>query len=77
MTGRGVSEDLENKPINPWPECNPMALDRMMMNVWTKQVIDLGRGKGQPDEDVSPRPTKYEVNQVNRIFLDEYDKVKQ
>ncbi len=77
MTGPKVSEDLENEPINPWPERNPMALDRMMMNVWTKWVIDLGRGEGQPDEDIGPRPTKYEARQVNRISLDEYDKAEQ
>ncbi len=33
ITGREVSEDPENEPINPWPERNPMALDTMMMNV--------------------------------------------
>ncbi len=54
-----------------------MTLDRMMMNVWTKWAIDLGRGEGQPDEDVGPRPTKYEARQVNRISLDEYDKAEQ
>ncbi len=47
----------------------------MMMNVWTKWAIDLRRGKGQLDEDVSPRPTKYEARQMNRISLDEYDKI--
>ncbi len=75
MTGPEVLEDPENKPINPWPKRNSMALDRMMMNMWTKCAIDLGRGKGQPDEDVGPKPTKYETRQVNRISLDEYDKV--
>ncbi len=33
MTGPEVSEDPENKPINPWPERNPMTLNRMMMNL--------------------------------------------
>ncbi len=75
MTSPEVSEDLKNKPINPWSERNPMAQDKMIMNMWTKWVIDLGRGKGQTDEDVGPRPTKYEACQVNRISLDEYDKV--
>ncbi len=77
MTGLEVLEDLENEPINPWPERNPMALDRMMMNVWTKWAIDFGRGEGQPDEDVGPRPTKYEACQVNRISFDKYDKAEQ
>ena len=40
-------------------------------------MIDLGYGEGQSDKDVSPRPTKYEACQVNRISLDEYDKAKQ
>ncbi len=77
MTGPEVSEDSENEPINLWPERNPITLDRMMMNVWTKWAIDLERGEGQPDEDVGPRPTKYEARQVNRISLDEYDKAEQ
>lgn len=77
MTGPDASEDSENKLINPWPERNIMPLDRMMMNVWTKWVIDLGRGEGQPDEDAGLRPIKYETCQVNRIFLDEYDKAEQ
>ncbi len=46
MIGLEVLEDPENEPINLWPERNPMALDRMMMNVWTKWGIDLGHGKG-------------------------------
>ncbi len=75
MTGPEVSEDRENEPINPWPERNSMALDRMMINVWTKWAIDLRRGEGQPDEDVGSRSTKYEARQVNRMSLDEYDKV--
>ncbi len=77
MIGPEVSEDPENKPINLWPERKPMALDRIMMNVWTKWPIDLGRGEGQPDEDVGPRPIKYEACQVNRISLDEYNKAEQ
>ncbi len=77
ITGPEVLEDPKNEPINLWPERNPMALDTMMMNVWTKWAIDLGREEGQPDEDVGPRLTKYEARQVNRISLDEYDKAEQ
>ncbi len=73
MTGPEALEDPENEPINPWPERNPMALDRMMMNVWTKWAIDLGHRESQSDEDVGPRPTKYKARQENRISLDEYD----
>ncbi len=47
----------------------------MMINVWTKWVIDFGRGESQSDEDISPRLTKYEACQVNKISLDKYDKV--
>ena len=36
MTGFEFFEDLENKQINPWPEHNPMSLDKMMMNVLKK-----------------------------------------
>ncbi len=77
MTGPEVLEDPKNEWINFWPKRNPMALDRRMMNVWTKWAIDLGRGEGQPDEDIGPSSTKYEARQVNRISLDEYDKAEQ
>ncbi len=77
MTGPEVSEDPENKLINPWPERNPTALDRMMMNMWTKWAINLGREEGQPDEDIGPRPITYEACQVNRISFDECDKAQQ
>ena len=36
MTGLEVLEDQKNKQINFWPECNPIVLDRMIMNLWTK-----------------------------------------
>ena len=36
MTSQEVSEELENKPINPWPKCNPIALNKIMINMWTK-----------------------------------------
>ncbi len=61
MTSLEVSEDSKNEPINLWPERKPMVLDRMVMNLWTKWAIDLGRGEGQSDENVGPRPTKYEA----------------
>lgn len=48
-----------------------------MMNIWTKWVINLRHKKSQPDEDVGSSLTKYEVCQVNKISLDEYDKAKQ
>ena len=33
MTGPEILDDLENKQINLWPECNPIVLDRMIINV--------------------------------------------
>ena len=47
ITGPEFSEDPENEQINPWPECNPIALDKIMMNVWNKKAIDLGRREGR------------------------------
>ncbi len=47
MTGTKFSEDPENEQINPWPERNPMALDKMRMNVWNKCAIDLERKESQ------------------------------
>ena len=51
-----------------------MTLDKMMMNMQTKQAIDLGCGEGQLDEDVGSRLSKYKACQANRISLDKYDK---
>ena len=61
MTGPKILKNSKNKQINPWPEYNLIALDRMTMNLWTKWVIDLGCEEGQLDEDVGPRLTKYEA----------------
>ena len=47
----------------------------MMINLWTKCAIDLERGEGQLDEDVSPRSTKYKIYQINRISFNKYDKI--
>ena len=72
MTGPEFSEDLENEQINPWPEGNPMALDKIMMNVWNKWAIDLGRRGGQRDKDVANRPTKYEARKVSMRFYEPF-----
>ena len=33
ITGLEFSKNPKNKQINPWPEYNPMALDKIMMNM--------------------------------------------
>ena len=65
MTGLEFSEDPENEQINPWPKRNLMALDKMIMNVWNKWAIDLGRRKSQRDKDVAYRPMKFEARKVS------------
>lgn len=72
MTGPEFSEDPKNEQINPWPERNPMALDKMMMNVWNKWAIDLGRREGQRNRDVADRPTKYEARKVSMTFYESF-----
>ncbi len=72
MTGPEFSEDLENEQINPWPKGNPMALHKMMMNVWNKWAIDLGRREGQRDKDVANRPTKYKARKVSMRFYEPF-----
>ncbi len=52
-----------------------MALDRMIMNMWTKLAIDLGHRENQIDENISLRPTKYKAPHMNRIFLNKWNKV--
>lgn len=39
-------------------------------------MINLGHGKGQPNDNISPRSTKYKAYQVNKIPLNKYDKAK-
>lgn len=36
MTGLEVLKDPENHQTNPWPEHNPMTLNKIMLNVWIK-----------------------------------------
>ncbi len=72
MTGPEFSEDPENEQIYPWLERNPMALDKMMMNVWNKWAIDLGYKKGKRDNDVADRPTKYETRKVRMRFYEPF-----
>ncbi len=68
MTGPEFFEDPENEQIYPWPERNPIALDKMRMNMWNKWAIDLGRREGQWDKDIADRPTKYEARKVSMRF---------
>ena len=76
ITDPEISKDPKNKLINPWPKRNPIALDKIMINVRIKWAIDLERKESRPNEDVSSMPTKYEACQVNKISLDKYDKAK-
>ena len=73
MTGPEFSKEPENEQINFWPKRNPMALDKMIMNVCNKWAIDLRRRKGQWNKDVADRPTKFEVRKVSmrlyKLFL--------
>lgn len=47
MTGLEVLKDPKNKPINLCPECNPILLNRMMLNVQTKWAINLRHRENQ------------------------------
>ena len=65
ITGLKFSENPENEQINLWPERNLIVLDKMMMNVWNKWAIDLGRKESQWDKNVANRPIKFEAQQVS------------
>ena len=65
MTGPEFSKDLENNQINLWPERNPMAFDKRMVEVWNKWVIELGRREGQRDRDVADGPIGFEACRVS------------
>ncbi len=64
ITGPEFSEDPENDQINPWPEDNPMALDRTMVEVWNKWALELRRREGRQDQDVADGPTGFEARRV-------------
>lgn len=53
---------------------NSLTLIKMMINIQTKQMIDLRRKTDQLDEDVSLKPTRYEVHPIDKISLDKNDK---
>ena len=65
MTDPEFSEDPENNQINPWPEYNPMALDRTMVKVWNKWAIELGHREGRRDRDVAERLNGFEARRVS------------
>ena len=72
MTGLEFSEDPKSEQINTWPERNPMALNKMMMNVWNEWTIDHGRREGQRDKNVADRLTKYEARKVSMRFYEPF-----
>lgn len=49
MISPEFSKDLENNYINLWPKRNSIILDRMMMEVYNKWVLELEYKKGQQD----------------------------
>lgn len=36
IIGVKISDDPENDLINLWPDCNPIALNKIMLNIWIK-----------------------------------------
>lgn len=67
ITGPKILEDPENNQTNLWFKRNPIVLNRIMLNVWSKQMIDLRSRKTQQDKDVGFRPTNYKARKVNKI----------
>lgn len=45
IIGFEVFEKPENTQINLWPKHNLITLDKIMINVWNKKIIDLGYKK--------------------------------
>ena len=61
MTGPEFLEDSKNDQINPWPERNPIVLDRTMVEISNKYEIELRCKEGQQDQDVADRSTGFEA----------------
>lgn len=68
MSGSEFSKNPENNQINLWPERNPMALDRMMVEVWNKWALELGHKKDWRDQDIADKLTRFEAHKVNIWF---------
>lgn len=61
MTGLEFSEDLKNNQINSWPEHNPMALDKTMLRVWNKRVVEPGHRDIHQNQDLTKKPNQFEA----------------
>lgn len=68
MTGLEISEELENKQINPWPKYNPIELNQIKINMWNKWVIKLEYKKGQWKQNVANKPIKYKPYKMSLSF---------
>lgn len=42
MTSQKVFENIKNNEINLQLKHNLITLNKMMLNMWTEQIIDLG-----------------------------------
>lgn len=76
MTSPEFFKDLENEHINPWPKCNSLALNKMMINIQNKQKINFEYKKGQQNRDIANKPTKYEVQKVSITFYESFKEYK-
>lgn len=56
-----VLEDPQNNQTNLWLECNLIGLNRIILNMSTKWMIDLRYRESQRDQNVGLRLTKYEA----------------
>lgn len=45
-----------------------MILNKMMLNIWTKWVIDFEHRKNKPDVNIGPKLIKYQAYQVNKLY---------
>ena len=54
MISREVLENLENNKTNLDFECNKKVLNKMMLNIWIKYVIDFKYKKNQQDKNINP-----------------------
>lgn len=66
MIGPEILENLKNDQINLWFKHILIVLNKMIINMQTKWVIDLRYKKDQPDEYIGPRLTMYKAYQMNK-----------
>lgn len=59
-----ILDNPKNNKTNLWSAHNSIILNKIILNIWIKWVIDLRYKKSEQNEDFGFRLTKYKTCQV-------------